>query len=82
VPPENVVSEQGLALLFIAPGSADRSAQVFWDGVQQGTLTELELGLLVDPGDHMLHVVSPNGDTLLAEALSVAPNDTLDLEVR
>jgi protein phosphatase len=82
VPPGNVVSEQGLALLFIAPGSADRSAQVFWDGVQQGTLTELELGLLVDPGDHMLHVVSPNGDTLLAEALSVAPNDTLDLEVR
>jgi serine/threonine protein phosphatase PrpC len=82
VPPESVVSEQDLALLFIAPGSADRSAQVFWDGVQQGTLTELELGLLVEPGDHMLQVVTANGDTLLSEALSVAPNDTLDLEVR
>ena len=82
VPPESVVSEQDLALLFLAPGSADRSAQVFWDGVQQGTLTELELGLLVEPGDHLLQVVTANGDTLLSRAISVAPNDTLDLEVR
>jgi serine/threonine protein phosphatase PrpC len=81
VPADHQVIEADLALLFIAPGSADRSAQVFWDGVQQGTLRELELGLLVDPGEHVLHVVSVTGDTLLSEVLSVAPNDTLDLEV-
>ncbi len=71
-----------LALLFVAAGTADPLATLYLDGVPQGTLRELEAGLLVEAGMHRLVALEPDGDTLYARALQLNPNDTLDLTIR
>jgi hypothetical protein len=71
-----------LALLFVAPGMASRSATLYLDGVGQGTLAELESGLLVDPGVHTLTVLDSLGDTLMKERMVFQARDTLDVVVR
>ena len=58
--------------------SANAESRVLWDGVDQGTLIDVQLGLLVDPGSHQIVVVAPGGDTIFSKAVDVVPNDTLD----
>lgn len=74
--------EDSLALLFVAAGTADRAAFAFLDGVSQGTLHDLEFGLLVEPGSHTLTVIDSTGDTLFSRLLELKPRDTLDLVVQ
>jgi protein phosphatase len=71
-----------LSLLFVAPGHTDRAARAYLDGVLQGSLNDLEYGLLVEPGKHRLTVITPTGDTVYNEGLELEPNDTLDLVVQ
>lgn len=80
--PSEPARTSGLGLLFVAPGTTDRAAVAYLDGVAQGTLNDLELGLLVEPGSHMLVVVDSAGDTLYSDHFELGPNDTLDLVVR
>jgi len=74
--------KDSLALLFLAAGRADRAAVVYLNRVRQGTLRDLEFGLLVEPGVHSLTVIDTRGDTLLQRGLTLKPRDTLDLVVR
>jgi PPM family protein phosphatase len=74
--------KDSLALLFLAAGRADRAAVVYLDKIRQGTLRDLEFGLLVEPGVHSLTVIDARGDTLLQRGFTLKPRDTLDLVVR
>jgi hypothetical protein len=81
--PEPVVAaEPGEGLIYLVAFGEKRNTGVYWDGVYQGRVGELEVGMLVDPGDHRLVVVTRANDTLLDKMLTILPNDTLDIEVK
>jgi hypothetical protein len=80
--PSEGAPSTGLALLFVAAGTAERGAAVYLDGIHQGTLREIEPGLLVESGSHLLTVVNMGGDTLMTRRIELKANDTLDLVVR
>ena len=71
-----------LALLLVEPGTADTLSTLVLDGVSQGTLQELALGLLVEPGVHRIVALEPDGDTLYARLHQIPPSDTLSLIIR
>lgn len=78
-PPDIVVGE---GLIYVAGQGEARDSKVYWDDVYQGTVADLEAGLLVPSGLHRLVVVSQDGTTLLDSAITVQPSDTLDFRVR
>jgi hypothetical protein len=80
-PPQAAMTDS-LALLFLAAGTADRASIAYLDGVDQGTLNDLEYGLLLEPGHHTLAVINRSGDTLFTRTLDVEAHDTIDLVVR
>jgi serine/threonine protein phosphatase PrpC len=71
----------GEALIYVVAAGEQRESKVYWDDVYQGTIADLEAGLLVTAGKHRLVVVARDGGTLLDERFAVAANDTLDFRV-
>ena len=54
---------------------------VVLDRVQQGGLKTLEPGLLVRPGEHWLVMLNRDGDTVFSQMVTVAPCDTLRVQI-
>jgi protein phosphatase len=73
---------EGEALIYVVAAGERRESKVYWDDVLQGTIADLEAGLLVAAGQHRLVVVSADGVTLLDERIAVSANDTLDFRIR
>lgn len=79
VPAESFEPEHGV--VYMSAPTYNGRLEVVWDRVQQGSLNELDAGLLVRAGDHWLVMLNKDGDTVFSAVVTVGLNDTLRIQV-